>query len=411
MKAKKIIYIFGLLIYLVIAFVTEYFYRDKLYEKSLDYEEDIKQHGFFHDFYFFWAIIFLIAMLSLGLLITLLCYPINTFFSYFSIPMVLVLIMSILKSIYSNPRPFWDIYLEMMDEKENINSTEKYRDPTECDGGFGNPSGHALLSTYLLCLRNLFINSKYFEKLEGAKKIIIRYFSLILSISFMIFIIYSRINRQIHSINQVLFGGILGLAVFFTFCHILEVNKIPSNVFMDSLHKAKYIIIPISLIFFALSVFIGLKRHNGKEDEYFTILEEYCGYERNELFGKNTAFASTIIFILIGGYLGLLFLRYKIIKYHPNNEDHFYNWNAGKKRNTCKIILFSFVLPLILSPSFILISLDHYTLKLIVSAIFYFVYGLLSMGILFYYGCVIFKKDEYVDTSLLTSQNEEEMQI
>ena len=410
MKAKKIIFIIGLIIYLLIAFGTECLYRNKLYVKSLDYEDDIKQHGFFHDFYFFWAIIFLILMMSLGISITLLYYPKNIFFSYFSIPMILAFTMCILKSIYSNPRPYWDIYLDMERERD-LNSTEKYRNPTECDGGFGNPSGHALLSTYLLCLWNLFINSKYFEKLEGAKKTFIKYSSLFISILFMIFIIYSRINRQIHGINQVLFGAILGISIFFTFCYILEINKIPTNIFMENLDKCKFIIIPISLILFALSVYIGLKRHNDKEEDYFKILKEYCGYERNQLFGKNTAFHSAMIFVVIGGYIGLLFLRYKIKKYHPKNENIFYNWNAGKKRNTFKILLFAFVLPLILSPSFILISYDHYTLKLIVSALFNFVYGLLSMGILFYYGCILFKKDEYVEDSLLTSQNEEENNI
>ena len=50
---KKLIITIGLIIYLIIAFVTEIFYRNKLYDKSVDYIEKIDQDGFFKYFYFF----------------------------------------------------------------------------------------------------------------------------------------------------------------------------------------------------------------------------------------------------------------------------------------------------------------------------------------------------------------------
>ena len=45
---KKQIFILCLIIYLIIVFVTEIFYRNKLYDKSVEYIENIKQDGFFH---------------------------------------------------------------------------------------------------------------------------------------------------------------------------------------------------------------------------------------------------------------------------------------------------------------------------------------------------------------------------
>ena len=142
--------------------------------------------------------------------------------------------MCFLKSVYVNSRPYWEIY------NEKINNLDFSTKPTECDGEFGNPSGHALLSTYLLCLWDLFLYSGFFNKIEGKKKIFIKYFTLFLSIICIIFITYSRVNRQIHSFNQIFFGTILGLAVYFIFCHILEINKVCTEEFINCLDKFKY---------------------------------------------------------------------------------------------------------------------------------------------------------------------------
>ena len=211
-----------------------------------------------------------------------------------------------MKSLYSQQRPFWDIYLKKGNETYSPS-------PTECDGEFGNPSGHSLLSTYLLCLWDLFLYSGFFNKIEGKKKIFIKYFTLFLSIICVIFITYSRVNRQIHSFNQIIFGSLLGLAVYFIFCHILEINKISTEEFINTLDKYKYFLIPMCIILYTISLVSGLTLHNEKENEYGAILERYCNYAKEKLFGKNTGLNSSIMFIIIGGYIGLLFLNYKII--------------------------------------------------------------------------------------------------
>ena len=142
------------------------------------------------------------------------------------------------------------------------------------------------------------------------------------------------------------------------------------------------------------------------------ILEEYCDYEKNEVFGKNTAIHSTIVFLLIGGYIGLLFLRYKIRKNHPNKEDIFYNWNQGRRVKSVKIALFCFALPIILGSVVVAIPFKYYVLKFIASIFFYFTYGFLSMGLLVYYGCIIFRKEEFKDDNIenkLLDQDKEEI--
>lgn len=404
MNKIKIILIVCLIIYLLTAFGTEILYRNKLYEISVDYIEKIKQEGFFHYFYYFWSVIFLLAMMIIGITITLVFYPINIFFSYLSLQIILVFIMCLLKSLYSNPRPMWDIYLENQKNRTDIFLPT----PTECDGGFGNPSGHALSSTYILSLWDLFINSHYFRKIEGKKKLFVKYFTLILSLTCIIFIIYSRINRQIHSFNQIIFGTILGFAVIFTFCYILDINKKDTNIFMEALNSYKFILIPIFIILFATSVILGLLRHNNNEEKYLFILENYCHYTKEQLFGKNTTLFSSIILLFIGSYAGLLFLRYKIKKKNLNNEKVFYNWNKYNKKQICKIISISFIFPSIFIIPIFLISYKYYIIKFIISSICLLIYGFLSFGPCFYFSCLVFKKSEFVEDELLINNNENE---
>ena len=52
--------------------------------------------------------------------------------------------MSIFKSLYANSRPYWDIFLKWKTEQRTLPK------PTECDGEFGNPSGHAMFNMYSL---------------------------------------------------------------------------------------------------------------------------------------------------------------------------------------------------------------------------------------------------------------------
>ena len=380
---KKTILIICLIVYLILIFTTEIFYRESLYKLSVEYIEKIKQEGFPFYFNLFWSTIFFYGLMFIGTLIPLLCYPITTFFCNISIQITLIFIMCLLKSLYSSERPFWDIYNQK-------SKTEKLPNPTECDGEFGNPSGHALISTYLLILWYLFINSKPFNKIEGVKKTVIKYITLILSIICILCVIYSRINRQIHSFNQIIFGVLIGIAVFFTFCYILEFDKINPKDLITNLDNYKFILIPMMLVLFSLSVILGLTRHNPKEEEYALILENFCGYARDQLFGKNTAFHSALIFIVIGNYIGLLFLKYKINKNYNDQGDIFYNWNQGSKLNTLKIVLFISILPTLLPTIITFIPFKFFILKFVASIVLYFLFGFCNLGLCFYYGNILF---------------------
>ena len=383
---RKIAYILCLIMYYIVIFGTEILYREKLYKTSVKYERKIKQSGFLHYFYFFWSYIFIYGMMVVATIIVMVLYPYNVFICYASIEISLIFIMCFLKSIYSNERPYWDIYNDKL--KNNDESTK----PTECDGGFGNPSGHSLMSTSFLNLWYLFINSLFLKKFQKKWRILIAISSLILVIVCILSVTFSRIHRQIHSFNQIIFGTLIGIGIFFLFCFILEFNEIQSKDFFNILNKYKYILIPIFLILFAISVTFGYIFHNKNEDEYTPVLQKFCKFRKEQIFGKNTAFHSGLIFIIIGGYIGILFLIYNINNKYYNNEAMFYNWNVDNKLKTLKIALFSFVLPAIPLVAIFIIPYRFFIVKFILEVLLYCWYGFGAFGLCFYYGCILFTK-------------------
>ena len=388
MNVFKKIFILCLIIYLIIIFGTEILYREKLYKISVSFEEKIKQSGFLHYFYFFWSYIFIYGGMLAGTIIVMILYPYNIFLCYITIELTLIFIMCFLKSIYTNSRPYWDIF------KEKLNNNILNIKPTECDGGFGNQSGHALMSTSFLNLWYLLINSNYLKYYKRKWRIIIKFCSLLLVIICILSVIFSRIHRQIHSFNQILFGSLLGIGVFFYFCFIIEFDKIEPNIFFNILDKFKYVLIPLLLILFSISVALGYTIHNKNENEYEKVLMHYCKYIKEQIFGINTAFHSALILIIIGGYVGILFLKYNINKNYYNKEEMFYFWNKGPKIKTLKIIFFSFILPVIPLISIYIVPFKYFIIKFILEAILYFWYGFGAFGLCFYNGCILFNNEE-----------------
>jgi len=106
-------------------------------------------------------------------------------------------IMSILKLLYSDPRP----YMSSPDIKLY-----------ECSVENGNPSGHSFLSAYffLLFLWLLDKNVFNFLKEKNYKKLI-----FLLFLFFWIFLVaFSRVFLGVHSLNQVLLGIVYGVFNF-----------------------------------------------------------------------------------------------------------------------------------------------------------------------------------------------------
>ena len=405
-------YIIGIVIVLIIIFVTEIFYRRPLYDLSVKYISKIQQTGFFHNFYIFWAKDFNIIINYTGIFFTILFCPLNTFFSHLSSQYILDFVNGIFKSLYSNERPFWDIYIDLDNNtKWNTYTNTSLTKLTECNTSFGNPSGHAMRATYLLILWNLFINSKYFNKLADKKKIILKYITLFLSALGIFFVLYSKINRQAHSFNQIIFGTLIGASIFFILCYILEINKIEPNEFCLILDKYKFYIIPSFLVLYVISITLGLARHNPKEEYYKNLLVKICNSKIEKLFGRQKVDSASIIFIFIGGYIGLLYLNHQIKKKYNNNLERFYNWNKSGILQIVIVLAFNFGL----SFSHLWIVSMFYDFNIVVKIIFSiiidFVVGFLAFGFYLYHLFDIFLiSEEDIEIDNLTKILEDDIE-
>ena len=104
-----------------------------------------------------------------------------------------------LKSIYAEKRPYW--------VTDDINSTH-------CMLGFGNPSGHMLNTTYFWL--TLYLHCYHEVGVKAARMsvfctaYIIKMAATCIGISLIIFMAFSRVYLGVHSINEVIFGTILG---------------------------------------------------------------------------------------------------------------------------------------------------------------------------------------------------------
>jgi hypothetical protein len=116
--------------------------------------------------------------------------------------------------------------------------------------------------------------------------------------------------------------------------------KIEPQICFNILYKLKFILFPIFIIIFGILVILGYIIHNKNENKYKRVLEIFCSFTKDQIFGINTAYHSALILIIIAGYIGILFLRYNMNKNYLIKENMFYNWNKGPRLKTLKIAVF-----------------------------------------------------------------------
>lgn len=110
-----------------------------------------------------------------------------------------------MKILYGDPRPYW------LDNSIFI----------VCDGGYGNPSGHAYASTAsYLTLAHILTDYDFFKRKYFG--IFLRIFVYLLFAGLIIAICLSRVYLGVHAINQILHGALLGFAMYFLFIHVLK---------------------------------------------------------------------------------------------------------------------------------------------------------------------------------------------
>jgi hypothetical protein len=210
-----------------------------------------------------------------------------------------------------NPRPFWingDLY--------------KY-----CDMGFGNPSGHSFTSTAAyLSIWNVITDYDIFNKdLKGK---IIRIILLIFFILLIISIMISRVYLALHSVNQILYGSLLGLGFYLIVFHIIEINKMKGVCFFKFIRL--YLFWAFWFIFiisFALFIWGFLIKSENLTSNWFINIEKKCKeIKPYRLFNNDGLYGALTIFAILGSHFGLIILAKKTDFYFNNKEDEILNW-------------------------------------------------------------------------------------
>ena len=325
------------LIYLGIVIGTEISYRDSLFKKSLmtitEWKSDMSEA-----FKVFCTIIIYVGSAP-GFLFLLaiihILFPIHKSFTYLNVFLYSYYFNNLLKMIYSNPRPFW--------VDPNLYSS--------CNGGFGNPSGHSMCSAAIfLTFSHIITDFKYFS--ENNLRKLLRVCIFLLTVGLIIAIMISRVYLGAHSFNQIIFGSLLGVAIYLFFFNILKMHKLAGKSFFNKLIDMKIII--CSFVFYFIFLLTGILTWYFVKDNfnvYKVTVQETCpDLKRYRKFYDDGLYGVLSICGLIGAHLGLIILAYLVEKKYAEKYDCVNHWYRGRFRHYIYRILVSsvFCIPFIL---------------------------------------------------------------
>ena len=322
LKAKITI----LIIYIILSIIFEQFYRKPLFTKSIELETKLYSSTSINQIKIFKLLSKFGTQTGLiPLLITILIlFPLNISYTFASVIVLSSYYDNILKLSYGSPRPFW------------INPSIK----RTCDGGFGNPSGHSFSSFAIyLSLWNIITSLNYFNRKKFLKIALLIFFIL-----FSFCIAISRIFLSVHSINQIIYGSILGFGMYFYFFHIIELQKFTGKKFTkyiigsfeNKIHSIKFCV--YFIILFALFL---LRKNRWKE--FDNIIKKECSHlPLYRKFNNDGFFIGLVLFLLIGAHYGLYYLFITSQIYRPFKEEQINKWSLFEnwKNLILKILIF-----------------------------------------------------------------------
>ena len=309
-KKKLIPFLIG---YFILSIISEQFFRNPLFEYSYETFEPTLQNKIGKDN--FLTFIFTIASF-LGRNISVFGITFIICFFFYSYQEIIISLMTIftsvslvgyLKILYHNPRPYW------------INDNIKLID----DLGYGNPSGHSFTSsTGYLCIFYLISNNPKFKKNN-----FLYYFFYFITLIWVFIIMFSRLYFAAHSINQVIFGFLLGCGIFILFFSFFQLQNYSTNDFFKVFDEKKQFVIPICLIYL-FSILIPYFLVKEPDINTIKVDKKIPNYR---IFNAESIYAQINIVLILGCYLGILFVNKKINDDNLNDEEK--NNILGKYEN------------------------------------------------------------------------------
>ena len=303
-----------LLLFVIASVVGELFYRQPLFDESIDFELKWRQNawGFTKTSYNIITNLGGEYGLILYLIIIYFFFPLTKSFCFMIGVIACTYLDNIMKLWYHDPRPFW--------EESKLHSN--------CDGGFGNPSGHSFISTFTyLGVYKLLSQTKIVSK-----NIWVEMTLFVFCVLMIIGIVLSRVILGMHSLDQVFYGCSLGLAVYFLLFHILYMQNMKVETFTKLFTSVQNLIIITAIFFISLlSLLLSylLIDFTAVTDKYkeslSTSCPQYFDDKQYRRFKNDGFFGGLTLFCLMGAYYGQYFLWYKMHSQYGENRDELIN--------------------------------------------------------------------------------------
>lgn len=307
-KEKIYIKIFIAIIYFALCITMEQVYRESLFDKSIEEQEDIrKDHDKESSFYKFWKFISNFGEAKITFIIfelIFLFFPISSSFLSLQILIYSSYLTNLFKIIYRNGRPYWE------SKKLDI----------ICNSGYGNPSGHSLTSTaFYLSLFHIVTNFEFFRKKIIGKILRVIIFCLLFLLAGLV--ITSRVILAAHSINQVIYGFTLGLGIYFFAIYILSYHTYDPTKFIKHIIDFTVVLIYMSfhIAIFILLIILYFTLDDNRKIKYNIELNIFngirCKIKKKYLRLKYDAFFQALsITAVLGAHIGIILLIYVLKK-------------------------------------------------------------------------------------------------
>jgi hypothetical protein len=222
-----------------------------------------------------------------------------------------------LKLIWLDPRPFW---------------MDKGLTPCECVFNYGKPSTHALNAVIIfLCLWESFCTKK-----TRKNNPILSYSILFLCVSMIFFNGLVKFFQNVHTLNQLFTGYMLGLSIYYFFFYIVEINldnpKESMIFFTDSTRKMYFIL--GSILLFTLHLGIHSSFTFPINEDWKQEIMKFCPkYSVYESFDYESYQKNSQILHPVGIFIGALIEFHFLFDSDPNNYfnfnfNHTDSWNS-----------------------------------------------------------------------------------
>ena len=306
-----------LLITISFVFVTEFAYRDVLFNVSIGIIESMQKNSSF---------IFLKTMSYFQIIvgkkflafIIMIVYNFANIYKSFLLIMILCIISlttSLLKLRYTNPRPYY-----------NTNPNTILPFPFPCEHDYGNPSDDSII--FILFYSALFkmIIESGFKHKNMALKII-----LYVALCFLFFILMvTRLASGLDSLNQIIFGSLIGLCIYYVLFHLIEINTNDSKQLLKVVQmKNIYYFLLNFILLIPILLLIFLKEYETDDKKNWVInIKTKCNKQEDGNFKyiENTSFQYQA-FLNMGFFFSNIaaFISMKLEFYYTFN-DKIENW-------------------------------------------------------------------------------------